>query len=490
MAASGGIFAPIALGILRKAVKDASKVLRKKVSHVAQTVTASSSPAVQAAPVRSSVGGARGQPVHPAAVLRQQRRLFSRWSAAQQDVGSAARRFLSSLSEAAQAAKGPRFDRSKFPVSQTSRAVSQLPGRAPFAHTLRPNLTGGALPRSAGGYGITGTGARYFSHAPAAPAQVVQNVSQAMRAFFLSGQRARFDGVDANGRKRWRTVSTLEDETLRTMSSVPRCVPGSFIDFRLSPTITAMSPLAAAFPFAAAAAEEKMQKKGAAGLFDGGDFVPTTYAYAAKVQQKHIAAQASPTSLNTVGFLEELSLDFARALKDLAATLGDIKRLSELGDLTVEMVSDSKSPTLRVRFPGVDAETVEALCNDVGVTRGLVGQDNGFDASVGVPIALQFPFAPDSRNENTRTITSPSGSLRSLEGHELAEDFDYLSEAEEAFMLDEFSENPWVSEPEAYGSLSKHSFTSGDHCSEDFEGVSGIYRFIEECDRARGQFRA
>ena len=47
-----------------------------------------------------------------------------------------------------------RPDRSKFLDTRTGRAISQFAGRAPFASTLRPNLTGGALPRTAGGYGL------------------------------------------------------------------------------------------------------------------------------------------------------------------------------------------------------------------------------------------------------------------------------------------------------------------------------------------------
>ena len=61
---------------------------------------------------------------------------------------------------------------------------------APFATTLRPKLTGGAFPRTASGYssgnGAT-TGARFFSHSPAAPAEVIHQVSQAFRAMAKSG---------------------------------------------------------------------------------------------------------------------------------------------------------------------------------------------------------------------------------------------------------------------------------------------------------------
>src|SRR5690606_5340837 len=77
------------------------------------------------------------------------------------------------------------------------RAVKQAPVRqalsrhtafSPFATTLRPKLCGGAMPRTMGGYSLGGQGVRYFSHGPAAPAQVISQVSSAMRAFMLNGK--------------------------------------------------------------------------------------------------------------------------------------------------------------------------------------------------------------------------------------------------------------------------------------------------------------
>ena len=251
-----------------------------------------------------------------------------------------------------------------------------------------------------------------------------------------------------------------------------------------------MSPLAAAFPFTTA--EKKT-------IETAEDFVPTAYAYAANVQQKRISGRASAMTLTAAGFLDELSVDFARALKDLNATLGDIRRLSALGDLTIEFVPGDAtiSPTLRVRFPGVGAETVECLCDDMGVSRGLIFQDKEFESSAGIPVVFKFPFAPGCGydadvvvndgcclNSEQHTLKTPSSlrrlSVGSLEGHDFLDgesDTD-MSDAEEAFILDEFSENPWLSSPESggYGSPA---------ASENFEGVGGIYRFIDECDRVR-----
>lgn len=275
-------------------------------------------------------------------------------------------------------------------------------------------------------------GARYFSHTPAAPAQVVNNVSAAVRAFWLSGQKAQFDGVTPAGEKRYRSISTLQEKTGRKMQSIPRATPGSYIDFHVNPTVTALSPLGAAFGS---------------------------------------TLDASGPNLNTDGFLDVLSVDFARALKDLAATMNDLKRLSSLGDLQITLEQKS---TLRVRFPGCDAETVEKLCDEVGVQRGIICQDTDFDASAGSHMALLFPFAPASEH----TLSSPGGSVRSQSGH----DYEDIQE--------EFIENPWI---EGYESLEDASegesayFTkpSNPQDSSDYEGLEGIYKFLEQCDNSR-----
>lgn len=296
-----------------------------------------------------------------------------------------------------------------------------------------------------------GGGARYFSHGPAAPAQVVQNVSQAMRAFFVSGQKLQYDGLNANDDRKYRSVSKIEGEAMGRVSGVPMMAPGAYIDFQLSPTVTALSPLAAAIT----------ATSGVSGF----------------------KAEAAGASLNTEGLLDVLSADFGRALKDLTAVYADLRRLSSLGDLPISL---ERKHSLRVRFPGVDAETLNRLCDDIGIQRGLIGQDVDFDMSTGVPMALQFPFAPDS----DKTLTSPGGSARSLESRGLDDESSSLDDdsfAHEAFM-DVAGENPWLSESEDFESASMPVTSSGEHCSEDFEGLEGIYRFLEECDRGRGRF--
>lgn len=399
------------------------------------------------------------QPIHPAAFLRQSKRA-ARWSStiSYNRLNAAVRHFVSSAANELRAR--PAIDRSAFSKSNVGRAFAQFPGRAPFAHTLRPNLTGGALPRTAGGYAMPGAGRiggqRYFSHTPASQAQVVQNVSQAMRAFWLSGQRAHFDGYNANGEKKYRTVSALQETAGRKMASMPRIMPGSFVDFQVSPTVTALSPLAAA--------------------------VAMSTGFDAK-------SEASPATLNAEGFLDVLSTDFARQLKDLAAVMNDLKRLAALGDLPITL---EQHDTLRVRFPGLDADTVERLCDDIGIQRGVIRQDPDFQHLHATPVALRFPFAPDAEHYE-KPITSPGGSI-------MSHDSDVSSLQEDQALFDEYiEENPWLSTPapaspepeaeEGYESMSPPEYSSGEHMSEDFEGLEGIYRFLEECDNLRSRSR-
>jgi hypothetical protein len=239
--------------------------------------------------------------------------------------------------------------------------------------------------------------------------------------------------MNAAGEKRYRHVSNLQDEAVRKLQSVPKNTPGSYIDFSVNPTITALTPLGAAFPF-------------------GTDI-----------------KQSAP-SLNTEGLLDVLSVDFSRALKDLAATMNDLKRLSSLGDLPITL---EQKTTLRVRFPGCDIDTVERLCDDLGVQRGLVYQDEDFD-DPGTRMALLFPFASTSEH----CPSSPGGSLRSQSSHSYEEVEEILEE------------NPWL---EGYESMEEYSeggsayfHRPSDHqSSSDYEGLEGIYRFLEQCDNSR-----
>lgn len=314
-------------------------------------------------------------------------------------------------------------------------------------------------------------GARYFSHGPAAPAQVINNVSTGVRAFFLSGQKVRFDGIDPlTGNKRYKTVSALQDQAERQMDAIPRTTPGSFIDFQISPTVTAFGALAG------------FQKSASANGFGS-------------------------ETLNTEGLLDMLSVDFARALKDLAAVLNDLKRLAALGDLPILLHDRS---TIRVRFPGCDADTVERLCDEVGVQRGRIVQDEDFDIRTGADLALLFPFAPsipDSADIGYLFEKEPPQSqapdaldwqgmmseskTASLE--ERLQDSGHRISFEDSEI---FGKNPWTSSPSGYSSINisdlgdraffpEISSAGVPDSASEYEGVQGIQRFLAECDQAQ-----
>ncbi len=408
------------LTTIRHAFKKTSNLIRNRLAELARPLDGQLQPILVRASPR--------QPVHPVARLRQSQ---GRWYTTHSTINAAIRRFSSTTSQ------GAKFNRASFSKSATATAVSRLTTRAPFASTLRPNLTGGTLPRTSGGYSLGGGrtgGARYFSHTPSAPAQVVNNVSAAVRVFWLSGQKAQFDGMSPAGEKKYRNVTTLQEETMRKMHSISKRSPGSFIDFHINPAVTALTPLGASFPFGS-------------------------------------VVEQTALTLNTEGFLDVLSVDFSRALKDLAATMNDLKRLSTLGDLPITLEDKS---ILRVRFPGCDAETVERLCDEIGVQRGFICQDKDFNNTTGTQMALLFPFAPISEHP----LSSPGGSLRSQSGHDY-DDFE-----------DEIIENPWM---EGYESMEEFSdnesayFTKpSEHPnSSDYDGLEGIYRFLDACDNAR-----
>lgn len=396
------------------------------------------------------------QPLHPAARIRQSQ---SRWFSTGRTVSTNLRHFTSS---AQTVTPGVKINRAALPKSNVGNAVNRQSGRAPFASTLRPNLTGGTLGRTAGGYSLGGGrvgGARYFSHSPASQAQVVQNVSQAVRAFFISGHKAQFNGVNpVTGEKQYKAVTTLQEETGRKVKSLPKATPGSYIDFTVNPTITALTSL---------------------NSVAGYNVANSTY------ESEH---------LNTEGLLDVLSVDFSRALKDLAAVLNDLKRLSALGDLPITYQASS----LRVHFPGCDAKTVEGLCDELNVQRGVVVQDEDFDTFVGTEIALLFPFAPISSTPSEadayhgrvhqcgqqkhspidwRNMLTPSHSELapcSTQSEGGCEDFELYSD----------EGNPWISSPSSLRYSSSGEQVAGQHDPLEYQGFEGIYRFIEQCDSA------
>ncbi|KAF3481499.1 casein kinase II subunit beta-2 [Arthroderma uncinatum] len=303
-------------------------------------------------------------------------------------------------------------------------AHQSAPPPGPLTSALRPNLTGGALCRTAGGYAIGAGrigGARYFSSSPTSPAQVVQNVSVAMRSFWLSGQRARFDGIDKRtGAKKYKVVTVLQQEAGRKMDAIPATASGSYVDFKVSPTITALGCF------------KSMQK------------------------ESSIAADEQAT-LNSAGLLDLLSGDFARVLMELAAVLNDLKKLATLGDLPISLQDQS---TIRVRFPGCDAVTVEHLCIEAGVQRGVVGQDEDFESRNGADMALLFPFAPSYQHSESGSNLHDSALMRTPEyvnWQEMMfsnESISPFGTPEKDFSLMNLSEeNPWARQPSAFSSV-------------------------------------
>ncbi|KAH8693231.1 hypothetical protein BGW36DRAFT_399937 [Talaromyces proteolyticus] len=430
---SGHLLLPKLWRAARFAYEKTAKAIKAKFPDPSQQLPARLQPAYAHVTSR--------QPINRAAAIRQARsRQFS--TRAGGYIGSYVRQ--ASRSSAAQS-------------SRIGQIVGRITTHSPFTSTLRPNLTGGTLGRTAGGYSIGAGrlgGARYFSHGPAAPAQVISNVSVAMRGFWLSGQKARFDGIDpSTGEKRFRTVTALQDKAQRQMSEVPRNAPGSYIDFQLSPTITA---------------------------------------FGSKAQ-----------SLNSESLMEMLSVDFARALKDFAAVLNDLKRLGALGDLPVSLENKS---TIRVRFPGCDSEQVERLCDEVGVERGRIFQDEDFELRNGTELALLYPFAPSMApspvdelftiHENPHFCTEDQLDWRlMMSGQDSpldSSDANRLSFED----VEMFGNNPWISSPSGYSSIGvselgdrvffaeQSDVGSLHHNNSDYEGVQGIYKFLEQCDRA------
>ena len=466
----------------------------------------------QAIPVRVRAS----QPLHPLARIRQNAshgRWYTTRSQAFQRTREALRHYTTFPASSSSPTPGLQYNRAAFPVSKTSTAVNGLSGRSPFAHTLRPNLTGGTLNRTAGGYTLGGGklgGQRYFSNGPAAPAQVVQNVSQAVRAFWLTGSKAQYDGVDGRGNKRFRAVSATKHTVMRKIAGLHKATPGSHVDFRVNPTITALAGL-----------------NGVAGY-------PT---WSRKEQDETAEPQ---THLNSTGLLDILQTDFSRSLRDLSAILADIKRLASLGDLPITYESTPNGTVLRIHFPGTDGETVDRLCEEMNITRGIVTEDAEFDAFVGSDIALMFPFAP-SKSASFDSYSSDDGmyatmgpaehdlpnwnnmptsqSIESFEDnrsvisdtehaydYEDAEDdysmhseqdLDMLSHPElqhddELFL--EQSNNPWRSSSDGYGSGSSGASRKSKHHDQqdsdernvplEYQDFEGIRQFIELCDGA------
>lgn len=298
---------------------------------------------------------------------------------------------------------------------------------------------------------------RNFSQTPSCHAHVIQNVNAGIRAFFVSGGKARFDGIDAvTGEKRFKTVMPTEDKVLRLFDTLQTtAVKGTSLEFRLSPTITALLPSTS-------------------------------------------AAESPQQSLGNEDLLSTLSTDFAHALKTLSLTLADLKRLSALGSLPISLTPTPKGPILTVRFPGCDAATVSLLCDELGIFNGVVREDAAWDASREVEMALLFPFAPAGESEAVAddyfcsdqhpakldwqemmmtppTPLSSTGSYASIGG--------YQQVGEPPAESLEGYESMWESE---YGDEDAYVGMQASRARNAGAGdLEGIYRFLTECEGAR-----
>ena len=344
---------------------------------------------------------------------------------------------------------------------------------------------------------------------PQSQAQVVQNVSQGMRAFCLGGKKVRYDGTDPRtGEKRFKAVSQMQHEAckkMRSMTKFQRQGKGTTLEFNLSPNVTAL------------------------GVFSGcksHDQDSTSVGDSLQGLQDHTLL-ASPT-LNTPALLHVLSIDFARALRDLATIYSDLQRLAALGDLPISL--SENGTVLQVRFLGCDAETVERLCDEVGVRRGIIREDPGWDVSAekDVEMALLFPFAeskapsegPEDNEERylqrifspaTKTkkepvdwtnmlppsaphseelfpaASSPRLSTREMRSVDSQHSFHLLSSDEEDLRIasDEYDSIP---DNDSYLSTitaaNQRPSRTGSNL-EDYEGLQGIYRFLAECESAK-----
>ena len=392
------------------------------------------------------------QPLHPLTALRQGR-------LQQRNFSTVVRRIVSSASRPIQSAG--------LGASPTVRSAISKSSFTPFASHLRPNLTGGALPRSSGGYSLGGRGVRHFSNVPAAQAHVLQNVSAAFRAFCVNGHKVQYDGIDVKtGAKKFRTITVLQEKTMKNMQRSNQYAKGTTLEFRLAPTITAIANTEA--------------------------------------------------TLGSEEVVNGLASDFARSLSSLAAVHADLKKLAKLGSLPI---THPNPHTLHVRFAGCDSATVYALCDELGVQRGTVREDPEWSDEHGdkdVEMALLFPWAP-SQTPTEHLFSPPAkaqpmqdldwGDMMSKSAADPAADPTPDTNHSESSMiqisLQEGFSSSWqdASCASSFDELQASDIETNDELgfgmdltqvrtaqlvdSTAYEGMEGVLRFLEQCDSRR-----
>ena len=304
----------------------------------------------------------------------------------------------------------------------------------------------------------------------------MQNVSAGIRAFFVGGGKARFDGIDPiTGEKRFKSVFHTEDAVYNKWDSSMASAKGTSLQFKLSPTITALFP----------------------------SF--STQSHDSKIDMP---------SLNSTSLLDTLASDFARALKDLSLILTDLRQLSTFGDLPISLLHTDTGPVLSIRFPGCDADLVHRLCDEVGVKRGMILEDDGWTEGHGekdVEMALLFPFAssanPSTISEDAdcayyfhETLFQPQkmewqGMISPSTHDDSLRDNTSFEDLAATLKSPAFSPGRAYS-PSGYESLRDSDFASNDpyypvtapcdvSSPGSYEGVEGIYKFLQECEDSR-----
>lgn len=296
---------------------------------------------------------------------------------------------------------------------------------------------------------------------------MIHNVSAGIRAFCIGGGKARFDGVNpVTGEKRFRAVSQTENVVQkRKENPLARSMRGTSLQFKLSKAIT--TP-------------------------------PASLASAFQEQNTDI------TSLNDINLLDDSAADFARALNDFAAVSADLRRLSAFGDLPVSLATTVSGPVYSVHFAGCDADLVSRLCDEVGVRRGFIVEDKAWMNEKDVEMALLFPFAPmcggEAVNEfengiqpdelDWRHMLSPSmqTSLRSESLHSFATLPSPAQKANSPSGYESLEENSFSSEDpysRSFPPMETPTHSTAKSVSADYEGLEGIYKFLQQCDEAR-----
>jgi len=287
--------------------------------------------------------------------------------------------------------------------------------------------------------------------------------------------------MDSRGEKTWKTVTETQHKALGKAFRPQE--KGTWLEWRLNPTITALPLFQSTISQALALSNPDVQQQ--------------TY------------------SLNSPMLLDGLASDFAKTLKSLAATLADLQRLAQLGDLPISLHPSDPS-LLRVRFLGCDGDTVSRLCDEIGIRSGVIREDEAWTTSKEGRMALLFPFAPSvdpSDHESDagqyfeqrpvvdwQGMMSPSaqsgGRIHSphYSVNEAMSEGSFLGSPAEQISLQ--SGNPWVDlEGESLGEddeamdYDPRSYRMTGEAEQDsvlkYDGIEGIYRFLAECDGAR-----